>query len=93
MAIELATRFRPDAVLLDIGLPVIDGFEVARRLRGLAGLQEVLLVAVSGYDQPADQRRARDVGFDQYLTKPIDLDALRRVLSVPPGSRRGHAGA
>jgi CheY-like chemotaxis protein len=92
-AIELATRFRPDAILLDIGLPLIDGFEVARQLRGVADLQEVLLVALSGFDQPADRRRARDVGFDQYLTKPIDPDFLRRMLSGPLGSHRGHTRA
>ena len=80
-ALELAVRERPAAVLLDIGLPVMDGFEVARRLRvALAGATP-LLVAVTGYGEPANLRRGREAGFNHHLVKPVDLDQLRDLLS------------
>jgi PAS domain S-box-containing protein len=72
----------PDVVLLDIGLPGMDGYEVARRLRAEVGLKETLLVALTGYGQDADRRRAREAGFDHHLTKPIDLDELRRLIDA-----------
>jgi signal transduction histidine kinase/ActR/RegA family two-component response regulator len=77
-ALEAARAHRPDAVLLDVGLPVMDGYEIARRLRqeGLA----TLLVAVTGFGTAEDRRRAEEAGFDTHLTKPVSPDALRRVL-------------
>ena len=77
-ALEAARAHRPDAVLLDVGLPVMDGYEIARRLRqeGLA----ILLVAVTGFGTAEDRRRAEEAGFDTHLTKPVSPDALRRVL-------------
>jgi CheY-like chemotaxis protein len=77
-ALEAARAHRPDAVLLDLGLPIMDGFETARRLReeGLAKL----LVAVTGFGAAEDRRRAAEAGFDTHLTKPVSPDALRRVL-------------
>lgn len=85
-AIEAARAGRPDAVLLDIGLPGLDGYEVARRLRQDPGLEHTLLVALTGYVQEADQRRAREAGFDHHLGKPVDPDALRRLLAgADPG--------
>jgi signal transduction histidine kinase len=77
-AIETAARFRPEVVLLDLGLPVLDGYEVARRLRedGTHGR----LVALTGYGQDSDRRRSSDAGFDLHLVKPIQLDDLADVL-------------
>jgi PAS domain S-box-containing protein len=80
-ALDAAQAFRPEVVLLDIGLPRIDGYEVARRLRKEAGSTKVLLVAVTGYGQEEDRRRAQEAGFDALLVKPADLSALQRLLS------------
>jgi CheY-like chemotaxis protein/two-component sensor histidine kinase len=77
-AIEVATRVRPELILLDIGLPDIDGYEVARRLR--ATHTTAALVAVTGYGQTRDRERAREAGFDAHLVKPLDLDALTALL-------------
>ena len=79
--IEAARRFHPHVVLCDIGLPGLDGYGVARHLRQEAELAGVYLIAVSGYGQEADQRRARDEGFDVHMTKPIDLDELEQILA------------
>ena len=83
-ALEVAQEFRPEAVLLDIGLPQMDGYEVARRLRALPGLDGVLLIAMTGYGQDQDRRRARRAGFDHHLVKPVDPEALRRLLALAP---------
>ena len=81
-ALALAQRARFDAVLLDIGLPVLDGYEVARRLRRLAGWEQTPLVAVTGYGQESDKQLARAAGFTQHLVKPIDLAALDQILQL-----------
>jgi signal transduction histidine kinase/DNA-binding response OmpR family regulator len=83
-ALLRAEAFQPDAVLLDIGLPGMDGYEVARRLRALPGLRGALLVALTGYGQDEDQRRAREAGFDYHLIKPADLEALSGLLAATP---------
>ncbi len=80
-ALKAAPGFLPDVVLLDLGLPELDGCEVARRLRQLPGLEAALLVAVTGHGREADRRRAREAGIDLYLLKPADPDELRRVLA------------
>src|SRR5262249_14449210 len=69
-ALEGARASRPNAILCDIGMPGMDGYEVARRLRQEPGLEKVLLAAVSGYGQEEDRRRAREAGFDRHLVKP-----------------------
>jgi two-component system, chemotaxis family, CheB/CheR fusion protein len=79
-ALALAKAFRPRVVLLDIGLPDIDGYEVARALRRVPWAAGVLLIAVSGWGQEMDKQHALEAGFDYHLTKPIDLHALERVL-------------
>src|SRR5688500_13011309 len=71
-AIDAALDFRPDAVLLDVGLPDVDGFEVARRLRALPGFERTLLIAATGYSRDHHRRRAAEAGFDHYLIKPFD---------------------
>jgi len=77
--IEVARRFRPEVVLCDIGLPELDGYEVARTLRQEQG-NGLVLIAITGYGQQSDRRRARGAGFDNHLTKPVDLDELNRLL-------------
>jgi CheY-like chemotaxis protein len=79
-ALALAAEFRPEVVLLDIGLPGMDGFEVACRLRGMPALAGVFLVAMTGYASDEDRGTAKAAGFDQYMVKPVDLDRLRELL-------------
>jgi PAS domain S-box-containing protein len=79
--IATAKEFQPDTILCDIGLPDVDGYDVARTLRQDGPLRGTRLVALSGYAQPEDRRRARDAGFDAHLVKPVDLDELMRVLN------------
>jgi len=78
-AVGAAVAFRPDVVLLDIGLPKLSGYEAARRIRE-AGGADALLVAVTGWGQDEDRRRAREAGFDHHLTKPVDPVAISRLI-------------
>ena len=71
-------------MLLDIGLPGMNGYEVARRLRGSEALAGVTLVGLSGYSQDDDRRRAREAGFDHYLVKPIDAAELINIIDALP---------
>lgn len=77
-ALALAELFAPEVALLDIGMPGMDGYTVARHLR--RKLELALLVAVTGYGQEEDRQRSRAAGFDYHLTKPVSLDAVRRIL-------------
>src|SRR5215475_974268 len=79
-ALQRAAAFRPDVVLLDIGLPGMDGYEVAQKMRELPGLRDIRLVAVTGYGRSDDRVRAREAGFDDHLTKPVEFSVLDRVL-------------
>jgi CheY-like chemotaxis protein/anti-sigma regulatory factor (Ser/Thr protein kinase) len=79
-ALASAPEWRPDLVLLDIGLPGMDGYEVARRLRAEPALARCCLVALTGYGQPSDQQRARDAGFDHHLVKPAPLEEISRLI-------------
>jgi CheY-like chemotaxis protein len=79
-ALPLADLHTPDVVLLDIGLPGMDGYEVAARLREHAALHETILIALTGYGQPEDRERTRRAGFSHHLLKPVDTDALREML-------------
>jgi CheY-like chemotaxis protein len=79
-ALERAGEVKPMAAVLDIGLPVMDGYELARRLRATPGLEDLKLVALTGYGQPGDRARAREAGFDEHLVKPVVVDELERVL-------------
>lgn len=80
-AIERALAFAPRIVLLDIGLPGMDGFEVAQRFRSNPSLREIRLVALTGYGQEDDRRRTRELGFADHLTKPVDMESLRALLA------------
>ena len=77
--VEEARRLRPDTALIDIGLPGMDGYEVARRIR--ADIPGTRLVALTGYGQPEDRERALAAGFDVHLVKPVDPDQLQRLLA------------
>lgn len=77
---EMIVGYRPDVVLLDIGLPVMDGYEVARRLQSLKKEQPFRLVAVTGWGQDADKQKSREAGFDLHLVKPVGLEEISRVL-------------
>lgn len=79
--VEAALSARPDVILLDIGLPDIDGYEVARRLRGAEPGIDSLLVAMTGYGQESDRRLARAAGFDRHIVKPVGADLLERLLA------------
>jgi len=79
-AVTAAAEFSPNVVLLDIGLPGMDGFEVARRLREMPALAGALLVAMSGYGSDEDRAKAKAAGFDEYMVKPVDLDRVRELL-------------
>jgi CheY-like chemotaxis protein len=80
-ALVLAREHRPQLVLLDIGLPAgMDGYEVAQRMRPEAGLRDAVIVALTGYGQEEDKRRAAQAGFDGYLVKPVDMKQLTRLL-------------
>jgi CheY-like chemotaxis protein len=83
-ALRLAGAHGFDAVFLDIGLPDMDGYELARRLRGEVGLRDVLLVALSGYGGPNDRSRSRAAGIDAHVVKPMAQDVLNKLLSEPP---------
>jgi CheY-like chemotaxis protein len=80
-ALKRASELKPAVILLDIGLPEIDGCEVARRMRGMPELRGVRLVALTGHGRDEDRERTRDAGFDHHLVKPIDLDELERTVS------------
>jgi CheY-like chemotaxis protein len=82
-ALEAAHSFGPEVVVSDIGLPRMDGYELARRLREVSPLEELLLVAMSGYGQEEDLRRSREAGFDLHLVKPVDLERLQEFLARP----------
>jgi signal transduction histidine kinase len=83
-AVEAAERFKPDLVLLDIGLPGIDGYDAAARIREGCDGRELVLVAITGWGQEEDRRRSREAGFDAHLTKPVDMAALSRLLAELP---------
>jgi signal transduction histidine kinase/DNA-binding response OmpR family regulator len=79
-ALEVAQRFGPEIAFLDIGLPGMDGFELARRLRTLPGLRKVRLAALTGYGSAEDRRRSQEAGFDRHLVKPMEMETLQAVL-------------
>jgi CheY-like chemotaxis protein len=87
-ALERAVGLRPDFILLDIGLPDLDGYEVARRLRQTEGLEDVGLIALTGYGQAEDLERARLAGFDGHFVKPLDFRQLERTLAQGLSGRR-----
>ena len=80
-ALEIAPRFSPDLCFLDIGLPRLHGYDLARRLRALPETRVSFLVAISGWGQPEDKQRSREAGFDHHLAKPVDFEQIRDLLN------------
>jgi CheY-like chemotaxis protein len=79
-ALEVASALLPDVVFLDIGLPGMSGYEVARRLRSLPTLTDVLLVAITGHGRQVDIQRCKEAGIDFHFLKPVEPDVLKRIL-------------
>src|SRR5437762_591673 len=79
--LETAMKVSPDVALVDVGLPGLDGYEVARRIRAALG-ENVRLVALTGYGQPEDRERAFDAGFDLHLVKPVDREELAKSVGI-----------
>ncbi|MGH8317355.1 MAG: response regulator [Steroidobacteraceae bacterium] len=79
-ALETAQQWQPEAVFLDIGLPGMDGYEVAERLRELPQAKDAVLIAITGYGQDDDRRRSQRAGIDHHLVKPVAPDALRNLI-------------
>jgi CheY-like chemotaxis protein len=90
-ALKIAEDFRPDVVLLDIGLPGMNGFEVAHRLRTQPECREALLIALTGYGEAESRSRSAQAGFDFHMVKPADVNLLLSMLADPQRARRGKA--
>ena len=84
-ALSMAVEFRPDIVLLDIGMPDVDGYEVARQLRNLENQPAFRIVAITGWGQEPDRQKSKEAGFDVHLVKPVDANELMQILSVRSG--------
>jgi CheY-like chemotaxis protein len=82
-ALKLAQEFQPDFLLLDLGLPGLDGYELARRLR-IEGFARTPIVAISGYAQASDRARSREAGFNYHFAKPVDFEALADLIVEDP---------
>ena len=80
-AVDAALEFGPDMAVIDIGLPGISGLEVARRIRKLAAIERLVLVAMTGYGQAADRANSLEAGFDHHLVKPVDFNQVQTILS------------
>ena len=82
-ALEVIERFSPDFALIDIGLPGMNGHEIARRIRERPALNHTTVVAQTGWGQDHDHKRSEEAGFDHHLVKPVDLVSLNRILATP----------
>jgi CheY-like chemotaxis protein len=85
-AVETAHREHPDVAIVDVGLPGLDGYEVARRIRSSPETNGMALVALTGYGLPEDKRRASEAGFNAHLMKPVDLDQVMRAIALGAGA-------
>ena len=81
-ALAIAKDYNPEAVLLDIGLPGMNGYELAEGLRALAGSRELVLIAITGYGQDEDRQRAQEAGIDYHLIKPVEAGELLKLLTA-----------
>jgi CheY-like chemotaxis protein len=81
-ALATALDYRPDVILLDIGLPEWDGYEVAKRIRQEPLLQNVVLVAITGYEREVDRQHSQQASFDYHLVKPADFEKIRQILTA-----------
>jgi CheY-like chemotaxis protein len=92
-ALETFAGYRPSVVLLDIGMPGMNGYEVARAIRTRFAQEPVTLVALTGWGQEDDRRRAREAGFDHHLVKPAEIEALQRLLASLEAPGQGQVAA
>ena len=90
-AVATAERWRPDAVLLDIGLPRMNGYEACRRIRQQPWGQHMFLVALTGWGQEEDRHKSEQAGFNTHMVKPPDYDALMKLLALPLLDNPAHA--
>jgi DNA-binding response OmpR family regulator len=81
-ALHSASEYQPDVVLLDIGLPGLNGYEVATRIRQQPSLDKMVLIAITGYGHETDRQLGLKAGIDHYLVKPVDFDRVRRILGT-----------
>jgi CheY-like chemotaxis protein len=91
-ALEAAATFKPDVVLLDIGLPQLNGYEVSRRIREQPSGKGMVLVALTGWGQDEDRRRSEEAGFNAHMVKPVELEALQELLARSSDLVRGLPG-
>jgi len=81
-AIRVAAQFQPDVAFLDIGLPTMDGFQLAAALHAMPELRDCRFIAITGYDDPDDRKQSKRIGFEAHLVKPIAMDTLQSVLTA-----------
>jgi CheY-like chemotaxis protein/anti-sigma regulatory factor (Ser/Thr protein kinase) len=81
-AVAIAEQFRPRVILLDIGMPKLNGYDACKQIRAQPWSRDVVIVALTGWGQETDRRRSREAGFDHHLVKPVELDALEAVLAA-----------
>src|SRR5262249_8324307 len=79
-ALAAIPEFHPQVIVLDIGMPSLNGYETARRIRKLPGASDIILIAMTGWGQDADKRQAQEAGFEHHLTKPVDPGTLEKLL-------------
>jgi CheY-like chemotaxis protein len=90
-ALELVRASPPQVVISDLGMPHVDGLELARRLRAIPAMRAAMLVALTGYGQESDKERTKDAGFNQHLVKPVSLETLQSLLRSLPAAAPSHA--
>lgn len=84
---EMALALRPDVAVIDLGLPILDGYQLARQVRATPEGRQIFLIALSGYGRPEDRQRSTDAGFNAHLVKPLDMDEMVRLLSNVPANK------
>lgn len=83
-AVEAAREFQPDLIIMDIGMPIMDGYAAAREIRAQPWGQEMVLIALTGWGQDEDKQKTKEAGFDQHLVKPVEPDSIRRLIESVP---------
>jgi CheY-like chemotaxis protein len=91
-AVEAAAKLQPDVIFMDIGLPLLNGFEAARKIREQQSDKRPLLVALTGWGQDADRRRSESAGFDAHLVKPVEMGLIRKLLVELRSGREAKSG-
>src|SRR5207245_1858461 len=91
--VTAAEQFRPDLILLDIGMPRLNGYDACRRIRELPWGKDIVIAALTGWGQDEDKRRSQEAGFDGHLVKPVEPAALEELLASPSGKSATSAAA